>query len=410
LPLKRPLNVRQITSGPFPAANLAQDYPPTPEEHQDLLDRIVEPALTAALQALNSVDSPDFSFTITERMQGESSVEADPLELDLTEIYGLRTVLEAALASIDIALAYLVTPSPYGAQGFEDALTAGSTFLTLASDGATRLADAQARLLRGADFFGQALDFLEAETDDQSDDLIKYDPTGNLSESVDSGDLQEARDILADVEGALSGPTTVTEDFGRGQVDLVVDASQFFLNPIADMKTLLPEHEFIDGEFHWSALTFDEWTMPDPTFNGILPGIASSDELKEKIDLTGGYTDIGGPITGFYQLVSINGTDIPVVFNEGAPDEYYVLHGWVNLWLAVNMGFDLGESDGFGGFTWTDQKMYDGTLSGARTPTEITIQLDLTDDMGAPETFNGTISGDTMTLTVDGDTWVFVRY
>jgi hypothetical protein len=49
-------------------------------------------------------------------------------------------------------------------------------------------------------------------------------------------------------------------------------------------------------------------------------------------------------------------------------------------------------------------------LSGARTPTEITIQLDLTDDMGAPETFNGTISGDTMTLTVDGDTWVFVRY
>ncbi len=272
------------------------DFPPTLAEQQDLLRTIVQPAVLEALDAANTIDSPDFTFTITTRMQGDLPGIAGPRELDLTEILGFRAGLEAALAGIDVALAYQTTPSPYSVSGFDAALAPTSTFGTLAADGSTLLTDAHARLQTAVSLAQQGLDFLEGETDDQSNDVIKYNPAAPPVSDYDfdlfigPADVQDARDVFADIEGALAGPYTITEDLGRGVVDLVVNATQFFMT-IPDLKALLPEYQTGGGDFHWTALAFDEWLFPDPTFAGILPNILSSDELKQKIDLGDAYDD-----------------------------------------------------------------------------------------------------------------------
>lgn len=269
-----------------------EGFPPTPAEHQALLRDIVEPALVAAADLLAEVDDPAFTFVVTPAMQGEPPEEADPLELDLTEVLVLRAGLETALAALDIAVAYRAEPSPWGAEGFAEAMAPGSSFATLETDGASRLEDAHGRLGDAVDLLRTALSFLENETDDQDDDVIKYDPAASggdfdLDDYLGSEDLADAREVLDDVEATLSGPRTVTVDLGRGDVDLEVDLTKFFLDPIPDLKALLPAYDATGGRFLWVAETFDAWTFPDPTFDGILPGMTSNEVLKANIDLEG---------------------------------------------------------------------------------------------------------------------------
>ena len=318
------------------------DFPPTLAEHQDLIRDIVVPAVADALTVLNTIVSPTFTFAVTERMQGENPGEADVLELDMTEVLTLRAALETALASADVVLAYLVTPGAWGADGFVTALTPGSTFGTLASDGAPRLGRAHAGLLRAAGLLHDALDFLAAESDDQFDDIIKVGE-GELST------IAEARDVLDDIEATLAGPRTITEDFGYGDVTITVDASQFFLNPITDLKAILPSYEvYVAGDglggdrgyFRFDALDLDSWTFPDPTFNGVLPGIVDSDDLKSTLGetITDVYWELGNAVGGDYQLLTIDGTDC---LAAGFPDLCPVPGLWVaDAYLSLYGGSD----------------------------------------------------------------------
>ncbi len=279
------------------------NFPPTLAEQQDLLRDVVQPALLAALDLFDRVDDPAFVFTVTARMQGKSPGAVGPRELDHTDVLAIRSGIGAAIAGLDIALSVQTTPSPYGPAGFDAAFATGSTFGSLAADGSMRRADARDRLLESVALAREALDSLQAETDDQTDDVVKYDPAAgsgydNLDDVLGPVDVQNARDFLADVEATLQGPATLTTTSGLGEVleflkmNLVVDMSQFFLNPVSDLKTLLPQYQTANGEFHWTALAFDEWVFPDPTLGGVLPNISSSSELKDAIDLAGAYDEL----------------------------------------------------------------------------------------------------------------------
>lgn len=273
------------------AGSTQQDFPPTPAEHQALLRTIVEPALVEALALLYQIEDPAFTFEVTPAMQGESEGEADPLELDRTEVLVLQAGIEAALAGLDVATAYVAEPSPWGADGFAEAMEQGSTFATLAADGSTRLADAHDRLGRAVGLLHDALDVLVAETDDQDDDVIKYDPGASgggyddLDDYVGNADVADARELLDELEGSLAGPTVLTVDLGQGEVDLEVDLTELFLDPIPDLKALLPDYDASGGRFRWTAATFEEWVFPDPTLGGVLPGMGSTDDLKDAMDL-----------------------------------------------------------------------------------------------------------------------------
>ena len=114
---------------------LVHDPPPLFSEHQTVLRDVVRPVLIQALAYLLGITDSDFTFAVTPRMQGELPLDADTLELDYTEVLTMQAGLQTALAAVDVATAYVLTPNPLDAQGFVDAMTPGSPFLTLASGG-----------------------------------------------------------------------------------------------------------------------------------------------------------------------------------------------------------------------------------------------------------------------------------
>lgn len=338
------------------------DFPPTLVEQQDLLRTIVQPRLLSAIDLLDQVDSANFVFTVTARMQGKNPGEADARELDLTDVIAMRGGLRAAVGGLDIALSLQTIPTPYGPDGFGAALATGSTFGSLTGDAYTRLANARDRILEAVALASEALDSLQAETDDQTDDLVRYDPAAALGWSgfddyLGAMDVHDARDFLADAEGISQGPATLSMTSGLGEVlgflmtDLVVDMSRFFLSPVNDYKTLLPEYEVSAGEFHWTALTFDEWLAPDPTLGGVLPNIGSTEELKAAIDLTGAYSDAAyniDPWTAFTQspgdgdifAISLNGNVYEVSADLTTGTERPDVPGtsyWEGSWIARNV-------------------------------------------------------------------------
>jgi len=295
---------------------LTHGTPPSVVEAQTVLEEVVRPVLSQALAHLLGITNSDFTFTVTPRMQGEDPIDADPLELDYTEILTMQAGLEAALAAVDIATAYILTPNPLSVQGVIDAMTPGSTFLTLAPGGASNLADALVRVRSTGALLLAAIDELEAETDDQTDDIIKIDPNCCDDLQISPEDLADAKVYIRDILDALSGPTVIT--VGTEEEDQVIftaDARQFFINPITDFKAMLPLYEVFtatgDDETiavgRWLALNLDEWMFPDPTFNGILP------EMTETSDLFNTFDDFSEfffdfSVTGdFWDLFSVDG-------------------------------------------------------------------------------------------------------
>ena len=270
-------------------------FPPTLAEMQTVLRDVVLPALQTSLAAVETMDDPNFLFIVTDRMQGRSAPSTDPdevpREIDYTDVLFLKAALNAMVAFADGALAYQVTPSPYGASGVDAALMPGSAFLTLAAGGGTYLADAQVRLQNAVAATLAAFDAIELETDDQSNDVVIWNPQDTccpkgLAE-LTMQDLLDARPVLAEVAASLQGPGVWNEDFNDDGVDqmVTIDATQPLLSPVTDLKTLLPSYFTLNGEFFWTALAVDEFLFPDPTFGGLFPGIATSDSLIRTFDL-----------------------------------------------------------------------------------------------------------------------------
>jgi len=297
------------------------ELPPTPSEHQHLLEKFVRPVLKESADLLDKVTAQNFKFTLTPRMQGEAPGEADPLEIDQTEVLALRAAVHGALAGVDIALSYKASPSPWTVSGFDAALSPGSTFGTLQPDASQRLGSALTEVRKAVDLFDDALVFLMNETDDQNDDVIKHRP-----DDVDDQDIADARKYAAYARGALIGPHPVTEDFGFGKATLRIDLSKFFTNPIPDLKAAVPEYRTFQGTLEWTAMTYDEWVMPNPSFNGILPDMGSDAALKANIDICGVYRD-GAP----------EGATCPCCYYSGpTPPPFAIAEGTWQLTTSIH--------------------------------------------------------------------------
>ena len=245
---------------------------------------------------LNVVEAhPDWQLTIID--------EGDTTEIDLGEVYVLDACTRALRAGLQVATAYDVEPAPDGdygwltqladhagytgyelhpgtaagdtlvlvddeevdvdrqeifVNGVEDLLTPGSSFLKLWTNpwsGATAMQAGYDEMNVLLSRLETAYDFIQAEGDDQSDDIIAQTLIAELDAAiVEAGaDLPEwigtwetIPDVIAWVEDIMSGPYTVPVEVGDTEVyDLTVDISALFLTPVPDWKTKLPYHEFL---------------------------------------------------------------------------------------------------------------------------------------------------------------------
>jgi hypothetical protein len=143
------------------------------------------------------------------------------------------------------------------------------------------LTSAKARLLSGESELETAIDLLLAEIGtDQTNDLIKV-------YADDTEDLLELKDSLVYYVDYFNGPVQRVVELADRDTVLTVDIRWFFDFPMVNPKQSLPVYTLTAqpvGDrtevcYVWEAATFASWLWPNPTFNGLLPGM-TSDRLK----------------------------------------------------------------------------------------------------------------------------------
>jgi hypothetical protein len=211
---------------------------------QSIFENSLLPKIDNALSKLDYIDDfPQFVFTITPKMQGDYM--ADPLEMDLTEIYALQVSLNMLKVVIDMAVAYNLDFTSYDSLGIMDALNPGSTFLTVRNSGQS-LSDAKAALLTAIDKLELGVDFLRKETDLQDDDIIKLDPGSDDDVELDSilAYTDEAREFLTT---GLTFSEDWDDDENTPDEELTIILGEYFDTPVQDLKSLLPDYTISVG-------------------------------------------------------------------------------------------------------------------------------------------------------------------
>jgi hypothetical protein len=199
-----------------------------------LHDRVL-PRLNEAIARLAVVGaSPGYQFIVTPRMQGDPG--AAPAEIDRTDILAMRAAVSLLAAICHVAVSYNLSFQSYDQVGLVQALTPGSGWLALASDGSTQMSSAYSATLDAIDGVSAATTSLLAETDDQSDDVIKM--TRVQAESV----LAE----IPNVRAGFTGGWYVTADWDANtstpDVTLLVRPATLLNAPVPDWKDLLPPY------------------------------------------------------------------------------------------------------------------------------------------------------------------------
>lgn len=234
--LQMPVSLSKMSTGDVPQFS----------EFQDLVETLFLPVVEESIAALELVElDPNFVFIISPTMQGES--EAEPLELDMTEVYVVEAGLYALKGVLKTVVAYNFDFVSFDSVGIVTELNQGSDFATLKANGGADLAEALTSVTGAFDKIYSALDFLDAETDDQSNDLIVLD---------DEDDINEIKADIEEIEAVFEGPNVIHYGYWEEQYDqwgnwiddiyiedsLTVDISQFFTNPISDFKAMVPPY------------------------------------------------------------------------------------------------------------------------------------------------------------------------
>ena len=245
---------------PLSMAKLTLDDVPQFNELQDIIREVFLPYVDQGITALAKVEqSSDFEFLISSDMQPD--VEASSLELDLTEVYAIDMMLHVISGICNTVIAYNFDIVTHDGAGMEATWNLGSNFAALNSSGAADLSTAYSAMNSAIDKLESALQHLQAETDDQFNDIIEQ-----LENSSDYDDIQEGID---DAREVLTQPIWVSyhtyeegeDEYGEWYEDEIedsmqVDIQQFFSNPIEDMKNMVPPYTLTAGidtsyDHHW---------------------------------------------------------------------------------------------------------------------------------------------------------------
>ncbi len=310
---------------------------------------------------------PNFSILI---ISGEA--EPDTVEIDLGEVYVLDAVVRALRSGLLIATAYDVELAPNGdyswitdlfsssdytgydvhtyesvvdtlflyddeevsvnrdaafIEGIDNLLTPGSYFLTLWTNpwsGENAMQTAYTELNTLLAKLETAYNFILAEEDDQSNDLISQILLAELDEAVLSigddlpdyiGTWETIPDVIAWIEEVLSGPYTIPVELNETETfDLAINLSALFLNPVADWKTKLPYMEILDVE-EWAS--FSETIVYGPyNWNPMSPYNASVNDEDMVFNSIGAYYIIESNWDTTTPLHFLDGPDGDVIEEE----------------------------------------------------------------------------------------------
>jgi hypothetical protein len=222
-------------------------------EIRELVLNTILPKLNVVIDRLNIVTSySEFVFIVTPGMQGDPN--EDQIEIDLTEVYATLTGLEVFNALLNQMFAYNYEFTEYTQDEMLTALTPGSDFLALYDNGEGMMATAHRSWTLAVNHLENGINFLQNETDDQSNDVIKIDPYDGIT----SEGINETLEFITVCREAL---TTGTEIGVEDDETLTLNLNQFFNDPVQDYKTIFPGYtsSVIEGELQdiWESLRED---------------------------------------------------------------------------------------------------------------------------------------------------------
>jgi len=253
------------------------DTIPAISDIQQIIDDIIIPVINYVLGRFEFIQTyPDFQFYITPGMgEGvDTNIVIDSIEIDVGDIYvadaGLRTIRGILMVltayNFDVNYDSLLNPAT-DTTYIRTLIDGNNPFFTLKADGAIRMSNSRGDLLTAIEKVRSGVTSIQAETDDQDDDLIPKMPQ-NEYEAFMSG-LDTATIVL-------TVPYTVTAyDTAGLEMPITIDVKRFFLNPIDDWKAKLPSHHW-----NWDQGGFipdSPLTFPDPRFNDIFPDMTNPD-------------------------------------------------------------------------------------------------------------------------------------
>ncbi|KAF0132873.1 MAG: hypothetical protein FD145_1530 [Candidatus Saganbacteria bacterium] len=219
-----------------------------PSEVQEYIKKTLLPALDKALNRLAIVEAnPDFKFVVTRKM---SKREKD-YEVDLGEVYSLD-------ATVCLIKAMLCHVSAYNWDYFTDHPLNEPNFATLKSDGSANMEAARQAYDRMTIKWIAGINYIDAETDDQSDDII---PKFN-----DPALKNNCLKYLGLVKNSLENGATNIEI--KPGANAIVDLKTFFSSPISDLKKFITANGIYSNNFPPDY---------DFTLNGLFPGFKTYD-------------------------------------------------------------------------------------------------------------------------------------
>jgi len=125
--------------------------------------------------------------------------------------------------------------------------------MTLKSDGANRLKSAKQAILGGVGKLEQAVQSLRSEQDYQDDDIIKIGRDDLTNADLDSM-LTYCSQVRTTMNGVLTYTTDWDDNWWTPDEALKINLGNFFDNPIANFKTMLPQYSIsvgFDKEHVW---------------------------------------------------------------------------------------------------------------------------------------------------------------
>ena len=262
---------------PLNMAKITQEDVPQLSDLQTVISSVLLPYIDQGITSLNLIedlpDSIEFVFTVSTEMQPD--VESGELELDLTEVYLMNMMMHALKGVLNTMLAYNFDFVTHDAAGIEAELNLNSDFATLKSDGAERLAVAFTAMNTAIDKFEAAVTYNYNETDDDFDDLIPRIDQDEYLDVIEG--IQDARDVLNQPSWIIDEEC---DDYGYDydgyyyyicdEDSMQVDIQQFWVNPISDMKQMIPSYTIaaaLDSSWDWDGENghlYDEWTFVRP--------------------------------------------------------------------------------------------------------------------------------------------------
>ncbi len=243
---------------------------PTIADLQNFAATSFLPRISTAISRLEVVtQDTSFRFIVTATMQNDT--RADPVILDLTEIYATLAGLNAIKAMFLMFTSYNLDPGGFTGAAMQSAMTRSSNFFALTSTGSSNMPAARTAWLTALDRLNTAIYRLEHETGNQSQHLLKIAEQDGVKRS----ELDSIKLYLPKVRTTFETSQLWNVKVHSGEThhfeDVRFSLNSVFTSPIQNIKTLFPMYDVVMDTVEYHRSTWIEDTVvATVSFNGQL--------------------------------------------------------------------------------------------------------------------------------------------